>query len=430
MQCYGNVGKWDDSAAEEAFHDAKRRYWEKINCLPCETPLPQDNLYIDEINWNPCIDPKQISDLDQEYFNPDEVAKAQTSQTSVGSRNSAVPVRHLVENDENPDEVPCGSTIQWGKNIKSMNSKDATNPWEQSCTVVDKSLRNNAWGGSADKDPIQEDGHHWVQTAKAMDSRDVNNPWEQSHVQCDESLRNNAWNDSPVKDPAWAVRSQLDQNAKSINQKDVSNPWEQRLSQVGVSNARKGYAGMDRQGVRTSWSLKNTRKESTIETTPKRVGAYSSQYAGSKFFWNNGQKGSQAESSRWRKKLTDKPGSAGNSGDKKWVRVDDRSRGPRQWNNISSHEQQDPVNGENTRQQGFPSHGGLSGGNRWSEQGNKSGVRKQLQIYNKESKNVSYKGSHRGGKIEQSGFRKREGSLQHSPRHKTSRFHDDSYDNT
>lgn len=444
MYCYENVVKWDDSAAEEAFHDAKRRYWEKINCIPCETPLPHEDIYIDEINWNSYIDPKQISDLDQEYFNPDEVAKAQTSGTTVESHNNAVPVCHLAENDENPDKISCesdtalgaealSSTIQWGKNIKLINSKDVTNPWEQSCTVIDKSLRNNAWGGSADKDPTQEDGNRWVQTAKAMDSREVNNPWEQSHVQCDEPYSNNAWNDSPVKDPAQAVRPQLGQNAKSINLKDVNNPWEQRFSQVGVSNAQKG---VDPQGVRTSRGLNNTRKESSLETTPKRVGAYYSQYADSinprdinlyaqscspagESFRNNAWKGSQEEASGWRKKSTDNSWSAGYSGD-------NRSRGPRQWN-ISSHEQQYPVNSENTWQKGFPSHAGLSWGSRWSEQGNNSGVWKQPQSYNKQSKNVYYKGSHRGGRIEQSGCRKREGSLQHSPRHKTSRFHGDTY---
>lgn len=439
MHCYENVVKWDDSAAAEAFHDAKRRYWEKINCIPCETPLPHEDIYIDDINWNPYIDPKQISDLDQEYFNPDEVTKAQTSRTTVESHNSAVPVCHLVENVENPDKIPClsdaapatealSSSIQWGKNTKSINSKNVTNPWEQSCTAVDKSLTNNAWVGSADKDPTQEDGNCWVQTAKAMDSRDVNNPWERSPVQCDESLRNNAWNDSPVKDPAQAVRTHLGQNAMSKNLKDVNNPWEQHFS-----NSRKG---VDPQGVQSSWGLNNARKESTDETTPKRVGAYFSQYVDSinprdvniyaescspagETFWNNDWKGSQEESSQWRKKSTDNSWSAGNSCDKKWVHVDNRSRGPRQWN-ISSHEQQYPVNSENTWQQKFPSHAGFAWGSRWSEQGNNSN---QPQIYNKQSKDVYY----RGGRIEESGCRKREGSLQHSPRHKTSRFHGASY---
>lgn len=457
MYCHENVVKWDDSAAEEAFHEAKRRYWEKINCIPCETPLPHEDIYIDEINWNLYIDPKQISDLDQEYFNPDEVVKAHTSWTTVESHNSVVPVRHLVENDENPDKIPresdaaqgaeaLSNTIQWGNNIKSINSKDVTNPWERNCTVVDKSLRNNTWRGSADKDPTLEDGNRWVQTAKAMDSRDVNNPWELSHVQCDESSRNNAWNGSSVKDPAQGVRTQLGQNAKPINLKDVNNPWEQSLSKVGISltNAWKGCAGVDPQGVRTCWGLNNnTRKESEVEKTPKRVGPHCSQYAdsinpkdvnhyaqsctpGDESLRYNAWKGSQEESWRWRKESRDNSWTAGNYGDKKWVRVDNRSRGPRQWN-TTSQEQQYPVNSKNTWQQRFPSHAGLAWGSRWSERGNNSGVEEQPQIHNEQSKNIYYKGARRGGRIEQSGCRKREGSLQHSPRHKTSRFQGDSY---
>ncbi|XP_051142664.1 uncharacterized protein LOC127259390 [Andrographis paniculata] len=50
MHLYPNIMNWDDSGAEEAFHNAKRRYWAKINGLP-SGPSPDPNLYIDFIDW-------------------------------------------------------------------------------------------------------------------------------------------------------------------------------------------------------------------------------------------------------------------------------------------------------------------------------------------------------------------------------------------
>ncbi|GLJ20171.1 hypothetical protein SUGI_0366210 [Cryptomeria japonica] len=44
--------KWNDSAAEEAFHLAKRRYFTKINGAPCDVPEVDLNAYIDEVDWD------------------------------------------------------------------------------------------------------------------------------------------------------------------------------------------------------------------------------------------------------------------------------------------------------------------------------------------------------------------------------------------
>ncbi|KAG8362715.1 hypothetical protein BUALT_BualtUnG0048500 [Buddleja alternifolia] len=59
MHLYDNVIKWNDSAGEEAFSNAKKRFWAEINGLSCDIPLPDPDLYIDEINWD--------SEIDQEF---------------------------------------------------------------------------------------------------------------------------------------------------------------------------------------------------------------------------------------------------------------------------------------------------------------------------------------------------------------------------
>ncbi|XP_052173961.1 uncharacterized protein LOC127789187 [Diospyros lotus] len=62
---FKDVLNWNDTAGEEAFHDAKERYWAKINGLPCDIPLPDPDMYIDKIDWNAPIDPELMLDLEQ-----------------------------------------------------------------------------------------------------------------------------------------------------------------------------------------------------------------------------------------------------------------------------------------------------------------------------------------------------------------------------
>lgn len=66
MYLYDNIVKWNDSAGEEAFHNAKNRFWAAINKLPCDITLPDPDIYIDEVDWNSQIDPELLRDLERE----------------------------------------------------------------------------------------------------------------------------------------------------------------------------------------------------------------------------------------------------------------------------------------------------------------------------------------------------------------------------
>ncbi|KAM0947872.1 hypothetical protein DsansV1_C07g0072251 [Dioscorea sansibarensis] len=57
------VAKWDNSAGEEAFHNAKARYWAEINGLPCDIPLPDPDAYNDVIDHDPVLDPLLLEEL-------------------------------------------------------------------------------------------------------------------------------------------------------------------------------------------------------------------------------------------------------------------------------------------------------------------------------------------------------------------------------
>ena len=60
MFCHKNILSWDDSAGEEALQNAKKRFWAKMNNLPCEISLPDPDIYIDEIDWSTKIDHELI----------------------------------------------------------------------------------------------------------------------------------------------------------------------------------------------------------------------------------------------------------------------------------------------------------------------------------------------------------------------------------
>ncbi|XP_031126136.1 uncharacterized protein LOC116028542 [Ipomoea triloba] len=71
---FDNVVKWDSSAGEEAFQNAKNRFWSQLHGIPCDISLPDPDLYIDEIDWDCKVDPEMLLDLDSKPVDtgPDE----------------------------------------------------------------------------------------------------------------------------------------------------------------------------------------------------------------------------------------------------------------------------------------------------------------------------------------------------------------------
>ncbi|CAN6485907.1 unnamed protein product [Victoria cruziana] len=69
MSLYANVVEWDDSAGEEAFTNAKKRFWAEINDLPCDVSLPDPDIYIDRIDWDSIAeptDPELLNSMEEE----------------------------------------------------------------------------------------------------------------------------------------------------------------------------------------------------------------------------------------------------------------------------------------------------------------------------------------------------------------------------
>ncbi|KAK4411107.1 hypothetical protein Sango_0183700 [Sesamum angolense] len=129
IYCHPSVLNWDDSAGKEALQNAKERYWALINGLSCDNPLPDPDVYIDEIDWNPYMDPDLMVNLDLQVFDPDNAQKIDKLEAIDEEAACAE-----VENDENPSA--CDNP--WEKNhVQGAGSlKDIVQGW------VDNGWRN------------------------------------------------------------------------------------------------------------------------------------------------------------------------------------------------------------------------------------------------------------------------------------------------
>lgn len=186
MNCHDDVVKWNDSASEEAFNNAKKRFWAAINGLPCDIPVPDPDMYIDEIDWNPHIDPELISDLDREYFNPDE-----------GGKNNMVETA-----DQNPHNSVSGCAVGWHGNLSN-----GDNPWEGCDLKGTEALKNVAQGWNPWDDSINE----------SRNLNNVDNPWEQSYTRVNVALEDNAWGSCRDKSWGWNQRQACDQQSKTFD---------------------------------------------------------------------------------------------------------------------------------------------------------------------------------------------------------------------
>jgi hypothetical protein len=57
MSLHKNVVDWEDSAALEAFNDAKARFCDVYHGQHCDIPLPDPDMFIDIVNPDEYVDP-------------------------------------------------------------------------------------------------------------------------------------------------------------------------------------------------------------------------------------------------------------------------------------------------------------------------------------------------------------------------------------
>lgn len=120
LSAYKNIAEWDDTAAFEAFQNAKARYWAYINNLPCNIPLPDPDMYISEVNHNDIIDPKLVEDLEKQQPPPlsDGKKDGRNGWDSFISENKQIPAPGW---DNADGGSTCGHhSINWDKFVEQQ----------------------------------------------------------------------------------------------------------------------------------------------------------------------------------------------------------------------------------------------------------------------------------------------------------------------
>ncbi|KAF3794724.1 hypothetical protein EJ110_NYTH06781 [Nymphaea thermarum] len=135
MPLYENVVQWNDSAGEEAFSNAKKRFWAKINGLPCDVSLPDPDIYIDEIDWDSIddVDPELLLALEQqepivaEKSKGDSLNSEQPGSTGNNWENFVVFSCHQGNN-----LFPCsgwGDGDDWARGVNNCTAE--SNRWKE-----------------------------------------------------------------------------------------------------------------------------------------------------------------------------------------------------------------------------------------------------------------------------------------------------------
>lgn len=148
VHLYDNVVKWDDSAGEEAFHNAKKRFLAKMHGIPCDMSLPNPDLYIDEVDWDSEVDPELLLDLDREYTIPDASENHET----------VVIFGDVLYRNEAFSTAGWGETEENFRKATNSSSNNLENPWEKTLRQPEWTANDNGWGEAVECTPPLGDG--------------------------------------------------------------------------------------------------------------------------------------------------------------------------------------------------------------------------------------------------------------------------------
>ncbi|OAY63151.1 hypothetical protein ACMD2_13334 [Ananas comosus] len=143
MSMYKNIVQWDDSAALEAFQNAKARFHAEYHGLHCDIPLPNPDMYIDEVDPNAIIDPDLIADLESQPPAPaDRDNSAPNGWDSFTYTDKPIPATGW--DDAEPNAVSDqNQSVNWDIYVEKPSQATFSSSWD----VKDESL--NAWNCSS-----------------------------------------------------------------------------------------------------------------------------------------------------------------------------------------------------------------------------------------------------------------------------------------
>ncbi|KAL9275744.1 hypothetical protein AKJ16_DCAP15062 [Drosera capensis] len=175
LHLYSDIIGWKDSACEEAFKNAKQRYWAEINGMPSDIKLPDPDIYIDEIDWNPKIDPELILELEQEplIIDKSEQDPAIVDLGSLLDPVQPIPCTGWDDDQVQPKATGVSETVPQFIECNDHGGK-GENHWDTSYVWGREGVRENGWDAK-----VEPDGwHHDAVKENRYDQSKDSNGWD------------------------------------------------------------------------------------------------------------------------------------------------------------------------------------------------------------------------------------------------------------
>ncbi|XP_050230381.1 uncharacterized protein LOC126679405 [Mercurialis annua] len=194
MYLYENVVQWNDSAVEEAFNNAKIRFWAEINGFPCDISLPDPDIYIDEIDWSSDISSELYLDLDREPKYPAETDKKE--EVIIFGSSLLNQSFSCIGWGEAEEDLQKAAAKGVDPRCRDCDRKgDDENPWATDVYQADGAIINN------EQKNCWDDSYKWKSNS---------NEWGKTYNEWGSSY--NEWN--TVDDRTGGVRGTWDENSR------------------------------------------------------------------------------------------------------------------------------------------------------------------------------------------------------------------------
>lgn len=256
MHCYDNVVKWDDSAGQEAFNDAKRRYWAEVSGFPCESPSLSPDEYIDKVDWDSAIDPELILDLDREYHNPNEVGNSVKSGNNLVSGCVLIWENKTADNGENPWE---SSTVRGSK----TGGDNGENPWGSGNVQGSKTGDNgeNPWesGNELGSKTFENTEQTWKEWDNPENIKD-DDPWERSCLKTQGTLKDTAWGSCGNESRGWNTARNYENGGYACVDNSFCNSWHQSGERVSGAKGNEWVDNRSGSWGRNRWNTRGHEK--------------------------------------------------------------------------------------------------------------------------------------------------------------------------
>ncbi|XP_021741075.1 uncharacterized protein LOC110707360 [Chenopodium quinoa] len=217
---------WKDSAVEEAFWNAKKRFWAEALGHPCDIELPDPDVFIDNIDWDSNVDPSLLLDLEKRDSDISCEADQKNSGVVVGI--PVVPEQYVLS------PMGWGDAEEEGPQLNNPEKHDSVNNAEKGCS-------NKGW---------EDDNYgHWGDNiANNAEKGCSNNGWEADFDNWGDRNMNNA--EKGCANNGWEDNYFDHWGDKVVNnaEKGCSNyGWEadyDRWGDSNVNNAEKGCSNI------------------------------------------------------------------------------------------------------------------------------------------------------------------------------------------